>query len=538
MQNSYVHSAGQWHLVNNAYAHTAGQWHLVNNAYVHYNGSWHLAKSAGSNLDEIYDNPGAYTYVVPDGVYNVQVQYPTPSGKQSLNLYKVIPGQEIKVNVGIYASTSSIVVNTSTYVLPAFDTLVATINTEIPSQLDVEFSAATPTGAAVSISSTNAGAKDIAAASGAIYNVLYYSTYQDQTYNATINLTPVKSELINWPNARIVRTAWSGRNRVSTTIPLDLKTGNFYTAGFTQNDDGPGSGSAPYSFVFNVQQILKIVITPIAPDLAVSSMSIPTVLNNAIAGVVFNTQFNVIGGQAPFTWTSTPSTYGSGVTLITSGGLFSYTTSSAGTYSFSVRVTDSTGAYVSKSYNLSITGVSAQPSTTPVISSITPTSGSVDGGTSITINGSNFTGATGATFGGAAGTGFNVLSDTVISVTTPAGSAGTADVRVYNDITYGDGGNIFTYVATGPTLTIFPGFTVSPGNYPIPFTPIITLSSGSGNLTWQLSNGTYTYSGSQSITAGTSVTLSINAHTGTNYTLTANVGSIVATPATGMPIGS
>jgi hypothetical protein len=366
MQNSYVHSAGQWHLINNAYAHTAGQWHLVNNAYVHYNGGWHLTKSTGSNLDKTYDSPGTYTYTVPEGVYNIQVQYPTPSGKQSLNVYKVIPGQEIKVNIGQYASTSSIVVSTSTYVLPAFDTLVATINTEIPSQLDVEFSAATPTGTAVSISSTNAEAKDIAAASGAIYNVLYYSTFQDQNFNASINLTPVKSELINWPNARIVRTAWSGRNRVSTTIPLDLKTGNFYTAGFTQNDDNPGLGSAPYSFVFNIQQILKVLITPIAPDLAVSSMSIPTVLNNAIAGVVFNTQFNVIGGQAPFTWTSTPSTYGNGVTLITSGGLFSYTTSSAGTYSFSVKVTDSTGAFVSKSYNLPITGAGGPPTVNQV----------------------------------------------------------------------------------------------------------------------------------------------------------------------------
>jgi hypothetical protein len=361
MQNSYVHSAGQWHLVNNAYAHSAGQWHLVNNAYVHYNGGWHLTKSAGSNLDQIYADQGEYTYVVPDGVYNVQVQYPTPSGKQLLNLYKVTPGQEIKVNVGSYASTSSIVVSTSTYVLPAFDTVVATISTQIPSQLNVEFSAATPTGQAVSISATHADAKAVAAAAGAIYDVLFYSDpWQDQTVSAEINLTPVKSELINWPNARIVRSAWSGRNTNSITIPLDLKIGNFFTSGFKQNDD-PDRGYGSYSFVFNIQQILKIVITPIAPDLAVASMSIPTVLNNAIAGTVFNTQFNVIGGQAPFTWSSIPSTYGSGVTLITPSGFFSYTTSSAGTYSFSVRVTDSTGAYVNKSYNLSVLAANSQP---------------------------------------------------------------------------------------------------------------------------------------------------------------------------------
>ena len=122
MQNSYVHNAGQWHLVDNTYAHHSGQWHLVQNAYVHYNGQWHLAQSAGSNLDRVYDTPGNFTYKVPDGVYNIQLSYPTPTGISSFKINNVAPGQEIPITIGEYGTTSSVSVSSSsTYILPAFD---------------------------------------------------------------------------------------------------------------------------------------------------------------------------------------------------------------------------------------------------------------------------------------------------------------------------------------------------------------------------------------------------------------------------------
>ena len=68
--------------------------------------------------------------------------------------------------------------------------------------------------------------------------------------------------------------------------------------------------------------------------------------------------------------------------------------------------------------------------TAPSVSSVTPSSGSVIGGDTVTVLGSNFTAATAVTFGSTAATDFTVLSDTALVATAPAGSAGTVDITV------------------------------------------------------------------------------------------------------------
>jgi hypothetical protein len=79
------------------------------------------------------------------------------------------------------------------------------------------------------------------------------------------------------------------------------------------------------------------------------------------------------------------------------------------------------------------TAGSTPPSNTPpTIGSVTPNSGTTAGGTNVTISGANF--ATGATvsFGGTPATAVNVLSNTSITATTPAGQAGAVNVTVTN----------------------------------------------------------------------------------------------------------
>jgi hypothetical protein len=82
-----------------------------------------------------------------------------------------------------------------------------------------------------------------------------------------------------------------------------------------------------------------------------------------------------------------------------------------------------------------------------VATSLTPTSGSEAGGTVVTITGTGFLGATAVTFDGNAGTDFTVVSDTSITVTSPAGTAGVVDVIVV-DSNAGDSGPLdFEYIA-------------------------------------------------------------------------------------------
>jgi hypothetical protein len=88
----------------------------------------------------------------------------------------------------------------------------------------------------------------------------------------------------------------------------------------------------------------------------------------------------------------------------------------------------------------------------PTVTAISPTSGPIAGGTSVTITGTNFTGATSVTIGGAPATGVAVVSATSITATTPTHAAGTVDVAVTTPGGIGTGPGLYTYIAA-PTVT-------------------------------------------------------------------------------------
>ena len=96
------------------------------------------------------------------------------------------------------------------------------------------------------------------------------------------------------------------------------------------------------------------------------------------------------------------------------------------------------------------------PAGTPTLTSVSPTSGSTAGGTTITLTGTNF--ASGATVrvGGTAATSVTFVSATQVTARTPAGTAGAKDVQITN--TNGlsatrTGGFTYTAPAGTPTLT-------------------------------------------------------------------------------------
>ena len=85
----------------------------------------------------------------------------------------------------------------------------------------------------------------------------------------------------------------------------------------------------------------------------------------------------------------------------------------------------------------------------PTVTNVSPSSGPVAGGTSVTLTGTNFTGATSVTFGGTAASSFTVNSATQITASAPAHAAGAADIVVTtsagtNSNTASDD---FTYIA-------------------------------------------------------------------------------------------
>jgi hypothetical protein len=67
---------------------------------------------------------------------------------------------------------------------------------------------------------------------------------------------------------------------------------------------------------------------------------------------------------------------------------------------------------------------------TPAVSGVTPSMGSVLGGGTVTILGSNFTATTAVNFGSTPAASFTVLSDTALTASVPAGSTGTVHITV------------------------------------------------------------------------------------------------------------
>jgi hypothetical protein len=106
----------------------------------------------------------------------------------------------------------------------------------------------------------------------------------------------------------------------------------------------------------------------------------------------------------------------------------------------------------------------------PTISTVSPASGPLAGGTSVTITGTDFTGVTAVTFGGTAATSFSFTDDTHISATTPAGKAGGKDVAVITPGGTGTNAGGFTYQAA-PTVT-----SVSPGSGPLAGVTNVTIT--------------------------------------------------------------
>ena len=144
-----------------------------------------------------------------------------------------------------------------------------------------------------------------------------------------------------------------------------------------------------------------------------------------------------------------------------------------------------------------------QPPLNPVVTGVSPDSGSTAGGASVTITGTGFTSVTGVSFGSAAAASFTVNSATSITAVTPAGSAGTVDVRVTSQF-FGTSptgaADQFTYQVPAPVCT-----TTITGTH----STQLTVSSGLTCLVGAQQNGSVT------VAAGASLSVTDSTISGT-----------------------
>jgi len=145
------------------------------------------------------------------------------------------------------------------------------------------------------------------------------------------------------------------------------------------------------------------------------------------------------------------------VTVLSDGALTASTPAAAGSGPVDVTITTPNG---------SITATGGFTYVAPVtLTQVTPTSGALSGGDTITLDGSGFLwgvnpGSTVVTFGGVPATGLTVLSDAQMTVVSPAGpGVGTFDVVLTNSLGGATLPAAFTYVPNPPTVVSLLPFT-------------------------------------------------------------------------------
>jgi hypothetical protein len=194
---------------------------------------------------------------------------------------------------------------------------------------------------------------------------------------------------------------------ISATVPAGIPAG---TVDVTVANPNGASATSDAS---------RLTIT--AATIAIAPASIPS----ATVGSAYSRTLTATGGVAPYTFTVTSGTLPAGLSL-SATGVLSGTPTVDGTSAFTVGAVDSNGSgdQGSRAYTLEVHPV------VPVVTDVSPATGSVYGGTDVTLSGSGFTGATTVRFGDAAAASFRVESDTTITATSPAGAVGTVDLTV------------------------------------------------------------------------------------------------------------
>lgn len=216
--------------------------------------------------------------------------------------------------------------------------------------------------------------------------------------------------------------------------------------GFTGATAVSFGGTAATSFIVNTD----VKITATAPAHAAGSISISvttpagtspdTAADNFVYGTVLPAVTSVSPTGGPIVGGNTVTVTGTGLTgatLVTFGG----TAATGLTVVNDSQLTVTAPPHVAGTVDVLVTTPSGTSVNTtadnylygaalPTITAVTPSSGPLTGGNTVTIAGTGLTGATSVTFGGTAGTAVTVGSDTSLTVTAPAHVAGVVDIVV------------------------------------------------------------------------------------------------------------
>ncbi len=302
---------------------------------------------------------------------------------------------------------------------------------------------------------------------------------------------------------------FSSNSNKASLLPIDTATGTPATPIALGTSAAEGIAITPDGSTALVTDQVGDTVTPV--DLASSSAGTPISLGtsgtNPVAIAITPDQAPIAHLHVTLAPNGSPSTFDASASTVAYGTIASYhwnfgdgatamTTTpvtthvyTGGSYTASVTETSSAGTSTTQVFTGQTVSQNGGPQATatalgavagggPIVASVTPDIGSTAGPTVVTITGSGFTGETGVDVGGRAATGVVSNSDSSITATLPAQSAGADDVIVTTPIgsSATTPADQFTYLAPAPPESGF----CDTSNCPI---PVLQFGDGQGDST-------------------------------------------------------
>lgn len=210
------------------------------------------------NSSNVFSTVGTTTWTVPNGVYRLEIIYPTPrSGNVSITNHLVKPGDTVSITVGDYGQNSTVTSTFNTVTIPGYNTPVFSYNGNIDNDVWNYVQVAKASLTSYTAAGYNAAQIAGAAAAGISYNVVGEGWHGD--LYSSISINPVlTASIVN--NIRVALSSGSGRAYPgSHSFPQQPTAANGYIMHDYQGDYSSSEGG--FGWVTNLQQQGYVKIT-------------------------------------------------------------------------------------------------------------------------------------------------------------------------------------------------------------------------------------------------------------------------------------
>ena len=261
MSKLLVNNTGTWAYPEEIYVKQNNRWKSAREVWVKEGDEWKIAWP---------NNTGTITYTeatfgvfqVPDGIYNIEVYWPTSSTYISSATLAVTPGSQISYQIGAYGESS----NFGGITTSKFDKEVAKFRGVVDHTLRQEFTVIVASDSTSTYSNYNSStgllSADLEAA--VLAEGLYYHESNETKQSdkeANISLTPVSTSTILPGNYKIIFTEVNYAGGGTSSIAQQpAASNNYYAIVDTYDPTGAAGDNNVHYYTLNLQQQTPVSI--------------------------------------------------------------------------------------------------------------------------------------------------------------------------------------------------------------------------------------------------------------------------------------